>query len=61
MGPDRAAQAARKPLRRTFAKPCDPPRMNDMKLGILLWSQATDWPAFEEGARTVTFGEGATP
>ena len=27
--------------------------MNDMKLGILLWSQATDWPAFEDGARRV--------
>ena len=24
-----------------------------MKLGILLWSQATDWPAFEDGARRV--------
>ena len=27
--------------------------MNDMKLGILLWSQATDWPAFVDGARRV--------
>lgn len=30
--------------------------MNDarpVRLGVLLWGQATDWPAFEEGARTV--------
>jgi alkanesulfonate monooxygenase SsuD/methylene tetrahydromethanopterin reductase-like flavin-dependent oxidoreductase (luciferase family) len=27
--------------------------MTDTKLGILLWSQATDWPAFEAAARKV--------
>ena len=26
---------------------------SDVKLGILLWSQATDWPSFERGARRV--------
>ncbi|MFN2418421.1 MAG: LLM class flavin-dependent oxidoreductase [Candidatus Limnocylindria bacterium] len=25
--------------------------MSDTKLGVLLWSQATDWPAFERAAR----------
>ena len=24
--------------------------MSDVRLGVLLWSQATDWPAFERGA-----------
>ncbi|MGI8872239.1 MAG: LLM class flavin-dependent oxidoreductase [Candidatus Limnocylindria bacterium] len=39
--------------------PCHPahgyPRvpMSDVRLGVLLWSQATDWPSFEAGARTV--------
>lgn len=27
--------------------------MRDTRLGVLLWSQATDWPAFEAGARRV--------
>jgi alkanesulfonate monooxygenase SsuD/methylene tetrahydromethanopterin reductase-like flavin-dependent oxidoreductase (luciferase family) len=27
--------------------------MSDTRLGVLLWSQATDWPAFEAGARRV--------
>ena len=27
--------------------------MPDTRLGVLLWSQATDWPAFEAGARRV--------
>jgi len=27
--------------------------MADVKLGVLLWSQATDWPAFERGARRI--------
>ena len=27
--------------------------MSDVKLGILLWSQATDWPSFEKAARRV--------
>ena len=27
--------------------------MPEVRLGILLWSQATDWPAFEQGARRV--------
>jgi alkanesulfonate monooxygenase SsuD/methylene tetrahydromethanopterin reductase-like flavin-dependent oxidoreductase (luciferase family) len=27
--------------------------MDDFKLGILLWSQGTDWPAFEKAARRV--------
>jgi alkanesulfonate monooxygenase SsuD/methylene tetrahydromethanopterin reductase-like flavin-dependent oxidoreductase (luciferase family) len=27
--------------------------MTDSRLGILLWSQATDWPSFEAGARRV--------
>ncbi|MEP7360719.1 MAG: LLM class flavin-dependent oxidoreductase [Chloroflexota bacterium] len=27
--------------------------MNDLSLGILLWNQATDWPAYEAAARTV--------
>jgi len=27
--------------------------MSDVRLGVLLWSQATDWPSFEAGARTV--------
>jgi alkanesulfonate monooxygenase SsuD/methylene tetrahydromethanopterin reductase-like flavin-dependent oxidoreductase (luciferase family) len=27
--------------------------MNEVKLGILLWSQATDWPSFERAARRV--------
>ncbi len=27
--------------------------MTDARLGVLLWSQATDWPAFEAGARRV--------
>ncbi len=27
--------------------------MSEVKLGVLLWSQATDWPAFEKSARRV--------
>ena len=27
--------------------------MSDVKLGVLLWSQATDWPSFERAARRV--------
>jgi len=27
--------------------------MNDLRLGILLWNQATEWPAYEDGARRV--------
>lgn len=27
--------------------------MNDLKLGVLLWNQATDWPTYLEAARTV--------
>jgi alkanesulfonate monooxygenase SsuD/methylene tetrahydromethanopterin reductase-like flavin-dependent oxidoreductase (luciferase family) len=27
--------------------------MNDLNLGILLWNQATDWPAYEAAARRV--------
>ena len=27
--------------------------MSDVRLGVLLWSQATDWPAFEAGAREI--------
>ncbi|MDL2334499.1 MAG: LLM class flavin-dependent oxidoreductase [Chloroflexota bacterium] len=27
--------------------------MSDLKLGILLWNQATDWPAYEAAARKV--------
>ena len=27
--------------------------MSDFKLGVLLWSQSTDWPSFEEAARKV--------
>lgn len=27
--------------------------MNDFKAGVLLWSQATDWPSFERAARMV--------
>ena len=27
--------------------------MTDSRLGVLLWSQATDWPSFEAAARTV--------
>ena len=27
--------------------------MSEIKLGVLLWSQATDWPAFEKSARRV--------
>ena len=27
--------------------------MSDFKLGVLLWSQATDWPSFEAAARKV--------
>jgi len=28
-------------------------QMGDVKLGVLLWSQATDWPSFEASARRV--------
>ena len=27
--------------------------MSDAKLGVLLWSQATDWPSFERSARRI--------
>ena len=27
--------------------------MSDVKLGVLLWSQATDWPSFERAARRI--------
>ena len=27
--------------------------MTDFKLGVLLWSQATDWPSFERAAKKV--------
>lgn len=27
--------------------------MSDVKLGVLLWSQATDWPSFETAARRI--------
>jgi alkanesulfonate monooxygenase SsuD/methylene tetrahydromethanopterin reductase-like flavin-dependent oxidoreductase (luciferase family) len=27
--------------------------MNDVKLGLLLWNQATDWPAYEAAARRI--------
>jgi alkanesulfonate monooxygenase SsuD/methylene tetrahydromethanopterin reductase-like flavin-dependent oxidoreductase (luciferase family) len=29
------------------------PARSDVRLGVLLWSQATDWPAFEAAARRV--------
>ena len=27
--------------------------MTDVRLGVLLWNQATDWPAYEDAARRV--------